>query len=444
MKKLLSILALLLTLTACGNDGQTEDNRVPDNGKDPVVDVTARYLELWGEPRYVDNVYGEGGAWPEKFATDEVAMHYSSSRDLNIYLRNSRRGDPVEVRVGSHIYPVDWTTATPINDYDYVRIIMTDIMPGTYDVALHWPDAELPFKKKIRILPLKAETEEIDYGLKNLTRWCFTLSDKMYWYVRNTMLLTSYDLNTKTLKEHNEVPKNISVATVIADKGYAITENTPDYGEEPESVVNNLYEYTPTTDTWKLLSPLPVKGTIYQMKTFSAAGNVYVFGGYYKSPFSDEPFLQTWKFDVGKGEWFRMADCPDVNIMQAGDGAENGYFLTTDGYVWMYDTAHDKWTNETFLKPVANSTTQYQCLLEHGGKLFCIGDGENSSIYRYDFGKKEWELLGLYDFPNKVAPYYIAGTFHDGKLILGPRWKYKYGTIDKAHIISFDMSLTQP
>jgi hypothetical protein len=119
-----------------------------------------------------------------------------------------------------------------------------------------------------------------------------------------------------------------------------------------------------------------------------------------------------------------MADRPTKHtVMQAGSGETNGYFMTPEGHLWVYDSNNDVWSKGAQLTPVYDSTKLYQCLIEHDGKLYYAGTHENSSIYVYDFTNKSWELLGLYG-DTTIAPYMLTGTFHNGKLILGPMLEY--------------------
>ena len=124
-----------------------------------LTNMTAEsYLHIWGQPTYLDAIV-DGTSYPWKYETDEIALHFSAKRRFGIVVRYAMQGKPVEVRVGDHIYPVEWENSMKgSGEADICLFVdMTDIGPGIYDVALHWPDAELPLPKKIRILPLKPE-----------------------------------------------------------------------------------------------------------------------------------------------------------------------------------------------------------------------------------------------------------------------------------------------
>ena len=125
--------------------------------------------------------------------------------------------------------------------------------------------------------------------------------------------------------------------------------------------------------------------------------------------------------------------------MQTGNGETNGYFMTPQGFLWVYDSSKDKWTMETQLTSVYNTSNQNQCLLEHDGKLIYAGNKDNSAIYSYDFNTKEWELLGLYD-TYTIGPNMLTSTFYRDKLILGPMLKYT-GILGATsmHFINFNL-----
>lgn len=411
-----------------------------------LTNMTAEsYLHLWGQPRYLDEVTMEGRSYPWKYETDEIALHFSAKRYFGIVVKAAMKGLPVEVRVGNHIYPVEWTNLLLSGEKDAdFWVNMTDIGPGIYDVALHWPDAELPLPKKIRILPLKAEEETTTpfsefNDLPHFARASFRINDKMYYYTKmEDKMLVSCDLNTKEWTKHKDVAYDIKEIVAIGSKAYGITELIKPYGASSESVQNELYEYDSETDNWKKMADLPVRGEIFNMRCFATGGQVYICGGYYSS--TNLQFMETWKYDISKGEWTKVADRPTgQNVMQTGNGETYGYFMTPQGFLWVYDSNKDKWNRETQLTSVYNTSNQNQCLIEYDGKLFYAGNKDNSAIYSYDFNTKEWELLGLYD-TDIIAPYMLTGTFHKDKLILGPVLKnMDYPGATSMHFINFDI-----
>ena len=409
------------------------------------------YLLIWGQPRYLENVTYEGRAYPYKYATDDIALHFSSSKRMSIVVKQAMKGKPVEVRVGSHIYPVVWSVLSLQDESDTsMEVTMTDLEPGIYDVALHWPEAEVPLPKKIRILPLKAEEEETvpfsefkdqPYDAKA----SFRIGDEMYYYTRMEFkTLVSYNLNTKTWTKHKNVDYDISEMVAIGSKAYGITEINRAYGESSESVQNKFYEYNPQTDSWKDLGNLPVKGEIKKMKMFAAGGNVYICGGKFSN--NSSQCMEMWKYDLSNGQWTRAADRPTKeNVMQADNGETNGYVMTPHGFLWVYDSNKDKWERVSQLTSVYLSNNTSQCLLEHDGKLFYVGhpgnthvDTGNPCICSYDFKTREWELLGLYTAA-ALGNAILTATFHNNKLVVGPILKYSYPSATSMHFFNFDL-----
>jgi len=408
------------------------------------------YLRIWGQPRYVDNVTYEGRCYPAKYTTDDVALHFSARRRFGIVVRAAMKGQPVEVRVGDHIYPITrdaWGASLYFDDEEDAsfEVNMTDdIGPGTYDVALHWGDVDLPLPKKIRILPLKAEEEEtIPFTEFNdqpyNARAAFRVGDKMYYYTwADPCLLVSYDLNTKAWTKYKNVPYQIKEMVVVGSKAYGITEDYTWLYADKYLVKNELYEYDTVTDCWKKLSDVPTEDGVANMKMFAAGGQVYICGGYYFS--TNQQCMETWKYGISTGEWTKVADRPTKQVvMQTGNGATNGYLLTPQGFLWVYDSSKDTWNKETQLTSVYETINQDQCLLEHDGQLFYAGNNENSAIFSYDFNTRKWELLGLYGI-RILGPSMLAGTFHNGKLILGPVLEYKdYPGATNMKFLNFDM-----
>ena len=414
------------------------------------------YLLIWGQPRYQEEVRYEGRAYPYKHATDDIALHFSSSRRLYILVKEALKGKPVEVRVGSHIYPVVWDNSLREDESDtMMEVTMADIEPGIYDVALHWSEAEIPLPKKIRILPLKAEEEETvpfsqfeDQPYD--ARASFRIGDEMYYFTKMEFkTLVSYNLNTKTWTKHKNVDYDITEMVAIGSKAYGITEIYKDNGESSESVQNKFYEYDPLTDSWEDLGNLPVKGEILKMKMFAAGGNVYICGGQFPNDKNYSTYTQCmemWKYDISNGQWTRVADRPtEENVMHTDNGETNGYMMTPHGFLWVYDSNKDEWERVSQLTSVYLSNNTGQCLLEHDGKLFYVGHPGNTNvetgnpcIYSYDFKTREWELLGLYD-AMILGNAILTATFHNNKLVVGPMLKYSYPTATCMHFFNFDL-----
>lgn len=421
----------------------------------PAKMTAESYLLIWGQPRYQEAVRYEGRAYPYKHATDDIALHFSLSRRLYIVVKEALKGKPVEVRVGSHIYPVVWDSSLRGDESDtMMEVTMTDIEPGVYDVALYWPEAEIPLPKKIRILPLKAEEEETipfsefkdqPYDAKA----SFRIGNEMYYYTKMTpKTLVSYNLNTKTWTKHKNVDDEISEMVTIGSKAYGITELYRMHGVSIESVQNKFYEYNPQTDSWKYLGNLPVKGQILNMKMFVAGGNIYICGGQIPNDenyYSYTQCMEMWKYDISNGQWTRVADRPTgENVMQTGNGETNGYIMTPHGFLWVYDSNKDVWERVSQLTSVYLSNNYGQCLLEHDGKLFYVGhpggtdiDSGNPCIYSYDFKKRQWELLGLYDIMT-IGTAILTATFHNNKLVVGPLLKYSFDATC-MHFFNFDL-----
>ena len=155
--------------------------------------------------------------------------------------------------------------------------------------------------------------------------------------------------------------------------------------------------------------------------------------------------MEMWKYDISNGQWTRVADRPTgENVMQTGNGETNGYIMTPHGFLWVYDSNKDVWERVSQLTSVYLSNNYGQCLLEHDGKLFYVGhpggtdiDSGNPCIYSYDFKKRQWELLGLYDIMT-IGTAILTGTFHNNKLVVGPLLKYSFDATC-MHFFNFDL-----
>lgn len=392
------------------------------------------YLHLWGQPRYL-YMHVFGGP-DQMFETDDVALHFSDRRGFVILVKKSMEGRPVEVKIGDQIIPASWDTGY-VGDKGsdgHLWVEIPKLAPGTYDVALHFPEVDLPLPKKIRVLPGKLEVEETATfeqfrDLPNGFDTYFRIGDKMYYYDgMYDQRLVCCDLNTKQWTRLSSSNCALKRMVSLGSKAYGITEfyeNTPGDG----SVQNQLYEYDPATDTWSYLADLPVKGQTFQMQLFAAGGHLYICGGYTRmdsfkwTPQTD--LTATWRYDITQKEWEQVADVPTNDIKQIGCGDTYGYILTNRGVLWVYDTRSDAWTRETQLRAAYPSSNRYVSLFEHDGKLYYAGNLDNSCIYSYDFGTKQWDLLALYGY-NSINDYCLPATIHNGKFIIGPRTSNYY------------------
>jgi len=134
--------------------------------------------------------------------------------------------------------------------------------------------------------------------------------------------------------------------------------------------MNDLWEYTPTTDTWKQVTPMPAAGKAGSM-CFVAGNNAYIGGGLdsngnnSKSYFKYIPLADTWQRikDLDTiGRYGGVAFCLDGKGF-VGLGQKDEKTILRD--FWQYDTTLDKWTQMTDM-----DTSYTAC----GSAAFTIGN----------------------------------------------------------------------
>ena len=60
----------------------------------------------------------------------------------------------------------------------------------------------------------------------------------------------------------------------------------------------------------------------------------------------------------------------------------------------------------------------YFNIMEYNGKLLYFGFGANSAVYSYDFKKREWELMTVYQCGVVVSG--LPMTIYDNRIMVGP------------------------
>jgi len=373
-----------------------------------VENSVSRFLHLYGVPYYFDS---EG-----IYETEDVKFHIE--KDSCIYIRFKKAiqsTTPVQIRVGNKI--IDGINLDGTN---LIRVDLKGIEPGTYDVALHLTDAEYPLEKKICILPWTLheektcsmeEFEYLPYAVDNT----FRCGDKIYYCMLNSewKRIVSYDLNTKQWTKLKDIPYDFLDITVYNNKAYATT-NTY-FSIDNQDEVDYLIEYDPETDSWKSLSPIPVKN-VYTERIFAAAGSIYI---YVRNDLNIDKY-DLWKYDLAKKKWSKTGNVPiNQYILGAVNGENKIYAMTAQGNLWIYDVKNDKWQKETQLLPQYDMLNNKICLILHDGKLYYISDGGAFSIYCYDFSNKNWEMLALHEFRTEGGRQ-LSATFHENRLIIGP------------------------
>jgi N-acetylneuraminic acid mutarotase len=163
---------------------------------------------------------------------------------------------------------------------------------------------------------------------------------------------------------------------------------------------NNVYEWTPSTNTWALKTKLPVAiGNASAMSVTSAIGKIYVLGGKTGTSTSKNTAQQ---YDPVANTWTAITNLPAtlhgaaaVSTFEGGKifllGGMNGTTPTNTVYVYNTSAANNAWVAKTNM-PAAlawHSASFYK------GKIYVIGGqtaagGYSSAVYAYDVENDSW------------------------------------------------------
>jgi len=163
------------------------------------------------------------------------------------------------------------------------------------------------------------------------------------------------------------------------------------FGWNGTTVVNDLYEYLPTSNTWE--TRLAVAGQGLSYAPGFAVGNVLYVG-----PQSGTNHMLA--YDITTGLWSTVADFPGTwrNRHAAfavdGKGYMGGGRDASDNVLidwWVYDPGTDSWSSIANLEPGTDESSA--CVVNGSGYVLNAGSGEGD-LFRYNAGSDEWVLEG--------------------------------------------------
>ena len=138
-----------------------------------------------------------------------------------------------------------------------------------------------------------------------------------------------------------------ATACELNGKGYVFGGRTQD-----GNYTNDLWEYNPKIDSWKLISTLPSKARINAMMV-SDGEAIYIGMGFSKGRvYVDSCYLQDfWRFTPESGQWDRLASYPSTNTIRGVPYVQNQHIYVACGTGWShtneltrYDITTNQWT----------------------------------------------------------------------------------------------------
>lgn len=181
------------------------------------------------------------------------------------------------------------------------------------------------------------------------------------------------------------------------------------FGWNGTTVVNDLYEYLPGSNTWE--TRLGVAGGGFSYAPGFVVGNVLYVG-----PQNGTNHMLS--YDITTGQWSTVADFPGTwrNRHAAfavdGKGYLGGGRDADDNVLidwWVYDPATDSWSSIANLEPATDESSA--CVVNGSGYVLNAGSGEGD-LFRYNAATDTWVLestLPIYRL-SRGSMFSVGGT----------------------------------
>ena len=220
-------------------------------------------------------------------------------------------------------------------------------------------------------------------------------------------------------------PRASAAACALDGKGYVFGGR-----DANKQYLNDLWQYDPSTDSWKQLRSCPGKARV-QAVMAAYEGALYVGLGFSgEEVYVDSCYLRDiWRYTPADDQWTRLSDCPSANTVGGVPYVENGrmYVLYSTGWsqskdIIYYDIPTNRWGNipDTGKRPGA-------CFGATGapfGGRFFFGTGltwENTKQwYEVDIANDQW--IARASFPGKGRELCASCATNDYIYLFGGRY----------------------
>lgn len=221
------------------------------------------------------------------------------------------------------------------------------------------------------------------------------------------------------------VPRASAAACALDGKGYVFGGR-----DANKQYLNDLWQYDPSTDSWKQLRSCPGKARV-QAVMAAYEGALYVGLGFSgEEVYVDSCYLRDiWRYMPADDQWTRLSDCPSANTVGGVPYVENDrmYVLYSTGWsqskdIIYYDITNNRWGDipDTGKRPGA-------CFGATGapfGGRFFFGTGltwENTKQwYEVDIANDQW--IARASFPGKGRELCASCATNDYIYLFGGRY----------------------
>jgi hypothetical protein len=174
--------------------------------------------------------------------------------------------------------------------------------------------------------------------------------------------------------------------------------------------MSNVEKYSPWSDTWCVMEPLP-KARAYH-STVAVGSAMYVLGGHVDGSSTADVLL----YDGAQGRWRDVAHMPaereDCITFTIGSdlcvsGGRGPLYDTVNDVIFKYDTVTDVWST---LAPMAQASVGC-CASMIGGLAYIVGSGEDvfCEVMRYDPLSQTFEALAHNTDERFYCNTFVAG-----------------------------------
>ena len=162
--------------------------------------------------------------------------------------------------------------------------------------------------------------------------------------------------------------------------------------------INRFSRYNPATNSWTLLTPLPVPAMGASVVYAPINNKIYVFGGFSGS----NVFTDNQVYDIATGAWSQGAFMPDARWMMAAGYSNGKIYLATGGnsccfdgiqaQLWEYDPVADSWNTNLPPVPGGRLGSGYGAA---NGHFYVLGGADTNgnptnTTYDYDIAGGTW------------------------------------------------------
>ena len=114
------------------------------------------------------------------------------------------------------------------------------------------------------------------------------------------------------------LPQTLFGAATATDGTYVYAFGGYHFPENIGSTLDTVYRYTPSTDTWTTLAPMPQPSLIATAVYYPATNKIYVFGGATRTPDPIINYDTTLIYDIATNAWSSGATMPDPRYQMSG------------------------------------------------------------------------------------------------------------------------------